>query len=48
MTVWCYDQVCPKLRELAPAARGSNDAGSRNLGLTILAISVHCDANRCS
>ena len=32
--------MCPRLRELAPVARGSPDAGSRNLGPTFFNIPV--------
>ena len=34
-------KVGPKLRELASADRGSQDAESRNLGSAFMAISVH-------
>ena len=34
-------EVGPRLRELAPKARGSQDARSRNLGATSLTIPVH-------
>ena len=33
-------KISPRLRELAPIARGSQDAGSRNLGTANLTISV--------
>ena len=34
-------KVGPRLRELAPAARGSKDSGSCNLGPTFFTIPVH-------
>ena len=37
----------PKLREFAPAARGSQEAGSRNLGPASLTISVFLDVPSC-
>ena len=37
---WMVKNMGPRLREFAPAARGSQDARSRNLGPTFLTIPV--------